>query len=78
MRNGNHPGPNFICDFSGFKFKLADGVFNWDGAFVYKGFVDRRNPQDFLTGVPDRSDLPVSRPESPDMFLSAPVTPGDL
>jgi hypothetical protein len=74
------PGPNFICEFSGFKTKLEDGVFNWDGAFVRKGFEDRRNPQDFVRGVPDRSDLPVARPETPDTFIDplAPVTPEDL
>lgn len=81
MRNGNHPGPNFICDFSGFKLKLSDGVYNWDGAFVGRQFVDRRNPQDFVSGRPDRSSLPVARPEVPDTFVDpilSPVRPEDL
>lgn len=72
------PGPNGICDFSGFKVKLADMVKNWDGAMVARQFVDRRNPQDFVRGVPDRSSLPITRPESPDVFLAALVTPDDL
>ena len=72
------PGPNAICDASGFKVKLADLVKQWDGAMVARRFVDRRNPQDFVRGVPDKSALPFSRPESPDVFLSSPVLPEDL
>lgn len=72
------PGPNAICDASGFKVKLTNLVKQWDGAMVDARFVDRRNPQDFVRGVPDRSNLPFARPESPDVFLSSPVRPEDL
>lgn len=75
------PGPNAICDASGFKVKLNALVKQWDGAMVDSRFVDRRNPQDFVRGVPDRSDLPFARPESPDVFITPgvnDVTPEDL
>lgn len=70
------PGPNAIDDATGFKVKLADLRKQWDGAMVVN--PDRRNPQDFVRGVPDRSNLPFSRPESPDVFVTTPVLPGDL
>lgn len=63
--------PQAICDASGFKFPLKELVKQWDGAMVHRSFVDQRNPQDFVTGVRDGRPLPVSRPESPDVFLSA-------
>lgn len=74
------PGAVAICDASGFKVKLAALVKQWDGAMVDRRFVDRRNPQDFVRGVPDRQDLPYARPESPDVFIDPfdPVTPNDL
>lgn len=72
------PSPNFICDFSGFKLKLSDGAKNWNGMFVGSRFVDRRNPQDFVTGVRDNQTLPIARPEPPDTFIDTPVTPDDL
>jgi hypothetical protein len=61
--------------------KLNALVKQWDGAMVDSRFVDRRNPQDFVRGVPDRSDLPFARPESPDVFITPgvnDVTPEDL
>lgn len=72
------PGPNYICDFSGFKVKTV--VKNWDGAMVDPRFRDKRNPQDFVRGVPDRQDLPFTRPEAPDTFVDPlnPVRAEDL
>lgn len=75
------PSPNFICMASGFKRKLSRMVRQWDGALVDHQFVDRRNPQDFVTGVPDNQSLPLSNPESPDTFIEPlinPVLPSDL
>jgi hypothetical protein len=75
MSRGYSPGPNAICDASGFKVKHSDLVKQWDGAMVDRRFVDRcQHPQDFVRGVPDRSDLQFARPESPDVFVS----PGDV
>ncbi len=71
---------NFICDASGFKFPLDEAVKQWDGALVHRSFVDkRRQPQDFVRGVPDNQRLPVSRPETADQFIDpASVTGDDL
>ncbi|KKW92682.1 hypothetical protein YP76_07040 [Sphingobium chungbukense] len=71
-------GPNAICDASGFKVKLSALVRQWDGAMVDRRFVDRRNPQDFVRGVPDRQDLPYARPEAPDQFIGGIIRPEDL
>lgn len=71
---------NAICDASGFTFKASEMVRQWDGAYVAKRFADRRNPQDFVKGVPDRQDVPWARPQGPDVFIDPldPVTPADL
>lgn len=69
----------FICDASGFDFPLSEAVRQWDGALVHRRFVDKRNPQDFVTSVRDNRPLPFSRPEPADVFLSTnEVQPGDL
>lgn len=74
-----HPQPaNAICDFSGFKIPVTNLVRNWDGAYVDRRFVDKRNQQDFVRGVRDDMSLRVSRPEQPDQFLSVAVTQDDL
>ncbi|HKR17721.1 hypothetical protein [Rhizorhapis sp.] len=68
-----------ICEASGFKYPLSQLVRQWDGAMVHRSFVDRRNPQDFVRGVPGNQAIPNARPESPDTFLSDnEVQPGDL
>jgi len=71
------PVPQAICDASGFKVPLSNLVRQWDGAMVDRRFVDRRNPQDFVRGVPDRQDLPYSRPEGPDQAVGI-VRPEDM
>lgn len=66
-----------ICDASGFKCYADELVRQWDGAMCLPQFVDRRNPQDFVTGVKER--VPSwSRPEAPDVFISTEVTQDDL
>lgn len=75
---GHRHEPQAICDASGFKVPVSRLVRQWDGAMVDRRFVDRRNPQDFVTGVRDDQTLRVSRPEAPDVFISAPVTREDL
>lgn len=70
--------PNFICDASGFKLPQTDMVRQWDGAYVSRRFVDKRNPQDFVKGVRDDPSLKVARPEAPDVFISTPITQADL
>lgn len=80
MRPRGTPEPQAICDASGFKVPLKHLVKQWDGAMVDRRFVDKRNPQDFVRGVPDRQDLPFARPEAPDVFIDPlnPIRPEDL
>ncbi len=70
--------PNAICDASGFKIPQTHLVRQWDGAYVDRRFVDKRNPQDFVKGVRDDPSLKVARPEAPDVFISSLVLPSDL
>jgi hypothetical protein len=67
-----------ICDASGFDFPLSQLVKQWDGAFVHRRFVDKRNPQDFVTGIRENIAPRLTRPEAPDTFISGTVLPGDL
>lgn len=67
-----------ICDASGFKCYADQLVRQWDGMMVLPQFCDKRNPQDFVRGVPDNRPPAVVRPEAPDVFVDAPVLPGDL
>lgn len=52
---------------------LSSLVKQWDGEMVYAPFCDRRNPQDFVRGRPDRMALPFARPETPDIFIAQPL-----
>ena len=71
--------PQGICGLSGFKYPLSQLVRNWDGEMVHYSFVDKRNPQDFVRGIPDDQRILNPRPEAPDVFLEpGDVTPGDL
>lgn len=67
-----------VCDASGFKCYADELVKQWDGAMVLPRFLDKRNPQDFVTGVRDNQTPRFARPEAPDTFVSSPVLPGDL
>ena len=52
---------NFICDRSGFKTKISDGVVTWDGYLVRKGWEEPRTPQDFVRAVRDQKPLDPQR-----------------
>lgn len=68
-----------ICSFSGFKVPVSELVRNWDGQLVHRRFRDVRNQQDFVKGVRDDQNLPVSQPETTDVFLGTnEVTPDSL
>lgn len=57
-----------IDDWTGFKVPLFSLRKEWDN--LYTQDPDRRNEQDFVRGVPDRQNLPFSRPEAPDRFVA--------
>lgn len=65
---GYGPRQRAICDASGFKCYADELVRQWDGAMVLPQFCDVRNPQDFVTGVRERTPS-WSRPEAPNNFL---------
>lgn len=67
-----------ICDQSGFQCWASETVLQWDGQRVLKRYAEQRQPQDFVKGVADRQNVPWTRPEAPDTFISSPVRPEDL
>lgn len=79
MKNQNklsHGDWNAICDRCGFKYKASDLKKEWTGLRVCGACFDERHPQDFVKGVKDTQQVPWSRPEQTDSFLTV-VTLGD-
>lgn len=70
--------PLGICQRSGFQYPLDELVREWTGLLVHHRFIDRRNEQDFVTGVRDIDPPRRRSPEPADVFLSAEVTQADL
>ena len=70
---------NVICDRTGFKMKVEDCRYEWNGLFVRKESFEHRQPQDLLRGFPDDQSVRNSRPGGPDVFISSTdVTADDL
>lgn len=70
---------NVICDRTGFKYKSGDVREEWNGLIVGKDQWEARQPQDFVTSVPDNQSPAVSRPGGADRFLTTnEVKPSDL
>lgn len=66
---------NVICDRCGSKQKSDQVTKTWDGLMVCRpdvkvGCFEHRHPQDFVRSVPDPQDVPFSRPEATDQFVS--------
>lgn len=64
-----HGDHNAICDKCGQKYKFSQLKKTWDGFWVCPKDWEARNAQDFVRGVPDIQNVPVSRPESTDVFV---------
>ena len=62
--------PQAIDPASGFKVPHRNLVRQWDGEYVDRRFVDKRNPQDFAKARPERPALEHPRPEPADVFLA--------
>jgi hypothetical protein len=60
---------NSICDYCGRKFKFSALRKTWDGFYNCKRCWEPRQPQDFVRGVKDVQAVPVTRPESTDVFV---------
>lgn len=81
MANGTYARKgdwNAICQLSGFEAKASELVLRWDGLRVLRRFCEPRQPQDFVRGVKDNPTVPWTSPETPDVFITTPVTPEDL
>ena len=70
-------GPVAIDPASGFKVPYRNLVRQYDGEWVDRRFVDKRNPQDFLRARPDNPKLDHPRPEATDVFLAVNITMED-
>jgi hypothetical protein len=63
------PEPQALDPASGFKVPHSELVRQWDGEYVSRRFVDKRNPQDLIRARPDNSLLDNAQPEPADTFL---------
>lgn len=61
-------GWRYIDDWTGFYSWSDRGKLEWDG--LRTDDPDKRNPQDFVGGVPDLQTVPWTRPEPPDAWLT--------
>jgi hypothetical protein len=59
-----------ICDVCGGLFHSGDLRQRWDGFMVCKNDFETRHPQDFLKGVKENPNVPWSRREPSDVFIT--------
>ena len=64
------PEPQAICPASGFKVPHRNLVRQWDGEWIDRRFVDKRNPQDLIRARAERTTIPHPRPEPDNTFLA--------
>ncbi len=67
------PEPQALDPASGFKVPHRNLVRQWDGEYVDRRFVDKRNPQDLIKARPDNPILENAQPEPADQFLYEPI-----
>lgn len=72
-----HAEPQALDPASGFKVPYRNLVRQWDGEWVDRRFVDKRNPQDLLRARADNPKLDHPRPEPTDVFLALNITMED-
>lgn len=60
-----------ICDRTGFATRAEDTQMEWNGLIVDRRVWEARQPQDFVTGVPDNQTVPYARPRSPNLAAGA-------
>lgn len=58
-----------LDDRTGFPERAEDTQMEWNGLIVSKRVWEARQPQDFVTGVPDNQTVPYARPRQADVFL---------
>jgi hypothetical protein len=64
IKGGNYA----MCDVCGEKYRAMELRRRWDGALCCNEDWEPRHPQDFLRGIPDYPQAPVTNPEQPDKF----------
>lgn len=61
---------NVLCDICHFKFKASELRKRWDGYYVCEDDWEERHPQDRIKSVPDKQNVPWTRPEpTSDTFI---------
>lgn len=68
------PTPQAIDPASGFKVPHRNLVRQYDGEYVDRRFVDKRNPQDLIRAKARITVIQNPRPEPPDTFLAVNIT----
>lgn len=71
----DYPEPQAIDPASGFKVPHRNLVRQWDGEWIDRRFVDKRNPQDMVRSRAraEGAPLPHPRPEPEDVFIATNV-----
>lgn len=64
-----------ICDRTGFAVRAEDTRTEWQGLIVDKRVFEARQPQDFVTGVPDNQTVPYARPRQANTFVGSSTSP---
>lgn len=60
---------NAQCDQCGVYWKASQLRKRWDNAMVCRKCWERRNPQDFVRGIPDKQAPAWTRPPNTDVFV---------
>lgn len=60
-----------IDDRSGFKVRAKRTEKEWTGLIVAENLWEPRQPQDFVTGIPDNQTVPDPRPRQTNQFISS-------
>lgn len=60
-----------IDDRTGFATRAEDTQMEWNNLIVSRRVWEARQPQDFVTGVPDNQTVPYARPRSPNVFVGS-------
>jgi hypothetical protein len=55
-----------VSDRTGFVTRAEDTQMEWNGLIVERRVFEARQPQDFVTGVPDNQTVPYARPRPKD------------
>lgn len=63
-----------IDDRTGFATRAEDMQMEWQGLIVSKRVFEARQPQDFVTGVPDNQTVPYPRPRQANTFVGNSTT----